>query len=235
MTDQKTDDVMRLNKFIAYHDGISRREADDLIAAGKVKVNSEVAILGERVAGTDEITLNGQVLDRRKSYTTIAFNKPVGYVCSRKQQGDTPTIYEIIPKQFHHLKTVGRLDRDSSGIILLTDNGDLSHQMTHPSFYKTKTYEVELDQPLQPLHRQMISDYGVQLEDGNSKFELERIETESNDPDTKWQIIMSEGRNRQIRRTFSSLGYTVTKLHRTQFGKYSLGDLSSKDYTSITD
>lgn len=90
--------------------------------------------------------------------------------------------------------------------------------MTHPKFRKTKVYEVELDHPLEPLHQQMISDFGVMLEDGPSKFTVVR-------DGTKYIATLSEGRNRQIRRTFSALGYRVKKLHRTQFGKYELGNL----------
>ena len=94
--------------------------------------------------------------------------------------------------------------------------------MTHPKFAKTKIYKVRLDQELAPLHQQMISDYGVQLEDGTSTLMLERL---SDTNRTEWQVSMSEGRNRQIRRTFASLGYEVKKLHRVNFGGYSLDDI----------
>jgi pseudouridine synthase len=102
--------------------------------------------------------------------------------------------------------------------------------MTHPTFHKQKTYIVELDHDLAPLHQQMISDYGVQLEDGSSKLLLERRSDENR---TEWTVLMHEGRNRQIRRTFAALGYTVTALHRTQFGNYSLGDIPTGKYTSV--
>ncbi|HAC55868.1 TPA: ribosomal large subunit pseudouridine synthase B, partial [Candidatus Saccharibacteria bacterium] len=151
--------------------------------------------------------------------TYLLLNKPVGYVCSRRRQGDTPTIYELLNPDQQRLKAVGRLDRDSSGILLLTDDGDFAHQMTHPSFAKRKVYEIKLDRDLEPLHQQMINDYGVTLEDGQSKLQLERL---SEDERWSWRVVMSEGRNRQIRRTFAALGYTVTRLHRTAFGPYTL-------------
>ena len=152
----------------------------------------------------------------------LAFNKPVGYVCSRRPQGSAPTLYDLLPQKYHHLKTVGRLDKDSSGLILLTNDGDFAFQLTHPKFRKSKVYEVNLDHPLEPLHQQMISDYGVELPDGLSKFKVIKTALQ-----TQYIVVLTEGRNRQIRRTFASLGYKVTRLHRTQFGKYELGNLKS--------
>lgn len=211
--------MTRLNKHIARLMGISRREADALIEDGKVTVDGEVATLGQQPDTNAQITVNGQQLAASNPGQYLAFNKPVGYVCSRKQQGESPTIYSLLPTELRTLKTVGRLDRESSGIILLTNDGDFAHSMTHPSFSKVKIYEVNLDKPLQPLHQQMISDHGVQLEDGVSQFIVEKL-------DQGYKITMKEGRNRQIRRTFESLGYTVTKLHRIQFGNFSLEDLA---------
>lgn len=225
------DNSTRANKYLAAHGGYSRREADDLIQQGRVAINGEIVQLGSRVLPNDTVTVDGQALSPLDKMTYIAFHKPTGYVCSRRAQGDAPTIYELLPNQYHSLKTVGRLDKDSSGIILLTNDGDFTHQMTHPSYRKRKLYTVELDQPLQPLHRQMISDFGVMLEDGKSQFEMERI-TEGDD--RTWQLTLHEGRNRQIRRTFAALGYTVTKLHRTNFGTYSVGQLKPSEWRSIS-
>lgn len=250
----------RLNKHLALQLGVSRREADDLIAAGKVTVNGSVATLGSRVQAGDAVTVGGKDLTGAAQFEYVLFNKPVGYVCSRRPQGDTPTIYSLLPQKYHALKPVGRLDKDSSGLILLTNDGDFAHRMTHPSFQKTKVYEVQLDKPLAPLHQQMISDYGIMLPDGPSKFVVSRIkdskaisaddylepkpseapgtsakrgakaEGESRGKNDIYEIHMTEGRNRQIRRTFAALGYTVTALHRTQFGNYSLGDIKSGEH-----
>jgi 23S rRNA pseudouridine2605 synthase len=213
--------TIRLNKYLALHLGFSRREADDYIERGYVKVNGIVVNLGARIAETDEIIVNGERITASADFVYLALNKPAGYVCSRRSQGGLPTVYELLPEKYHHLKTVGRLDFASSGLILLTNDGDFTYRLTHPKFAKTKTYKVRLDHALEPLHQQMISDYGVQLEDGVSKMMLERL----TDDRIEWQVTMSEGRNRQIRRTFASLGYEVKKLHRTNFGNYSIGDI----------
>ena len=223
---------IRLNKYLALHANLSRREADEHIQRGHVTVNNTQAVLGAHVTLADAVTLQGR---RIKPLTTqrryISFHKPAGYVCSRRAQGSTPTIYALLPNELHSLKPVGRLDKDSSGILLLTNDGDFSHRMTHPSFHKQKTYLVSLDHELEPLHQQMISDYGVQLDDGPSKLSLERQSEDSDRHD--WVVLMHEGRNRQIRRTFATLGYAVTALHRTQFGQYSLGDIPSGNWKAI--
>ncbi|MBR3253263.1 rRNA pseudouridine synthase [Candidatus Saccharibacteria bacterium] len=222
---------LRLNKFLAERLGVSRREADELIAAGKITINGEKATLGARINRGNidknlKVCYNGKIVPFETVFLYLAFNKPIGYVCSRRAQGSAPTLYELLPKKYHHLKTVGRLDKDSSGLILLTNDGDFAFQMTHPKFRKNKVYEVELDQPLEPLHQQMITDYGVVLDDGPSQFKVIK-------DDNHYIVILSEGRNRQIRRTFATLGYTVTKLHRTGFGKYELGDLAPGKYAII--
>ena len=218
----------RLNKYLATNFGVSRREADELISDGKVFINGKPAIIGARVEDGDKVTLEGHKIEKEK-LIYLALNKPAGYVCSRKRQGDTPTMYELLPEKYQTLKSVGRLDKNSSGIILLTNDGDFAYQMTHPKFIKTKIYEVEIDRTLEPLHQQMISDYGVQLPDGPSKLGLEKM----SDDRKSWRITMSEGRNRQIRRTFDALGYKVVLLHRTNFGKYGLSGLKSGEFVEV--
>lgn len=219
--------TQRLNKFVALSLGVSRRKADELIEKGKIIVDGQPARLGQQISEVNRVSYNGNSL-KIQDKKLIALNKPVGYLCSRASQGGVPTIYELLPTSLHHLKPVGRLDKDSSGLILLTNDGDFAHQMTHPSFYKIKRYLVTLDQPLQPLHRQMINDFGVQLPDGPSRLTLER---QHDGDDHRWIVQMSEGRNRQIRRTFAAFGYTVTKLHRTDFGNYTLGSIKRGEFT----
>lgn len=223
-------DSQRLNKYLALTLGISRREADNLIEKGSVVHNGVRAILGAHYEPGDQIQVGGKPLSGAPTKLVyLALNKPVGYVCSRRAQGDSPTIYALLPASYHHLKPVGRLDRNSSGLILLTNDGDFTYQMTHPKFYKTKVYYVKLDHDLEPLHQQMIADIGIQLEDGPSQLSLMRLE----DDRSQWEVTMSEGRNRQIRRTFTALGYTVTRLHRMKFGNYSLGDIPSGKYVEV--
>lgn len=221
---QTTDGSLRLNKYLALELGLSRREADKLIDSNRVTINDQPISLGARARKGDIIKVNGKVVTKSAELKYLALHKPCGYVCSRRQQGEIPTIYALLPQQYHELKPVGRLDFNSSGIILLTNDGDFAFQMTHPKFYKTKIYKVRLDRDLEPLHQQMISDYGITLEDGPSKLQLERIDDFSR---REWKVIMHEGRNRQIRRTFDSLGYKVIKLHRDQFGDFSIGDLET--------
>ena len=244
---------IRLNKFLAERLGVSRREADQLIFAGKVTIDGKRARLGTRIDKTNKVCYNNKTVPFEAKYSYIAFHKPVGYVCSRHAQGSAPTLHTLLPPKYQHLKTVGRLDKDSSGLILLTNDGDFAFQMTHPKFRKTKIYEVELDRPLEPLHQQMITDYGVMLDDGPSQFKIigggsaePSSSGRSSRPSSRgsslrprsdcgcsseevrqnlYTVILTEGRNRQIRRTFQALGYHVTKLHRTQFGKFSLNNL----------
>jgi 23S rRNA pseudouridine2605 synthase len=212
---------VRLNKFIASGTELSRRAADAAIAAGKVTVNGLPAEQGQDISPADAVALDGQAVTHSMPKTTIMLNKPVGLVVSRQGQGSR-TIYDVLPAEYHQLNPVGRLDKDSSGLLLLTNDGDLANELTHPSHQKRKVYEVTLNKPLQPLHRQMINDHGLQLEDGLSKLQLER---QQDDSDLDWIVTMHEGRNRQIRRTFDALGYDIAKLHRVQFGGYSLGSL----------
>ncbi len=229
VTNGLSDNSQRINKFLAHATGLSRREADNAITAGRVRVNGAPAELGTHVLPGDQVTFDNKPVAQQAAYTYILLHKPVGYLCSRRSQGGIPTIFELLPEEFRPLKPVGRLDKDSSGLILLTDDGDFAHQMTHPKFAKTKIYEVQLDKTLEPLHQQMISDHGIALEDGVSRFLISTSEKPHS-----YEVTMHEGRNRQIRRTFAALGYTVTNLHRTQFGKYSLGNIKRGEYV-LTD
>ena len=220
--------TQRLNKFVALSLGVSRRKADELIEKGKIIVDGQPARLGQQISEVNRVSYNGNFL-KIQDKKLIALNKPVGYLCSRASQGGIPTIYELLPKSLHHLKPVGRLDKDSSGLILLTNDGDFAYRMTHPKFAKTKQYRVRLDRSLEPLHQQMISDFGIELDDGRSQLILTRLD----DNRREWHITMSEGRNRQIRRTFAALGYTVTRLHRTNFGNYALGDINQGEWREV--
>ena len=261
---------IRLNKFLAERLGLSRREADDAIVAGHVTVDGQPAVLGTRIDKSSKVCYNSKIVPFEADFLYIMFHKPVGYVCSRRAQGAAPTLYDLLPPPYRALKTVGRLDKDSSGLILLTNDGDFAYQMTHPSFRKTKVYEVELDHPLAPLHQQMISEYGVMLDDGPSCFKVisgwaadapeggppknaghflgeagaagparrrivegEQVRSAKKCSSSHYTVIMHEGRNRQIRRTFAALGYRVTRLHRTGFGPYELGDLPSGGLRNI--
>lgn len=237
---------MRINRYIAEATGISRREADKAIAARRVRLNGEVASLGSSVEDADEVTLDSKLLSATPAFTTVILHKPAGYVVSRNGQGSR-TIYELLPAEFYHLKPVGRLDKDSSGLLLLTNNGELAHTLTHPSFQKEKVYEVKLDKPLKKEDFEKTTKTGVDIgEKTLSRFQLEaRIMNNESSGKTElrnsyfvphtsaWLATLTEGRNRQIRRTFAAQGYIVTKLHRTVFGPYAIGELTEGSYLII--
>ncbi len=224
---------MRLNKYIAQATGISRREADKIISAGKVLVNGVRAELGNPIMNGDKVELDGKVISLPKDYTYLLFDKPVGIVTTRKSQDTARTVYELLPEKYHQLKYVGRLDKESSGLLLLTNDGDFTHHMTHPSFEKGKTYELRLARSLKSEDLKHLNE-GVKLEDGVSKLNVERLPTpDSQLPTTAYQVRMHEGRNRQIRRTFGALGYEILELKRTIFGPYSLDELGGQQFIEV--
>lgn len=204
--------------------GLARRKADIAIQQERVTINGHLATPGQDVSEQDEIRLDGQKLAANVSLQTIILNKPVGYVCSRRGQG-SKTIYDLLPDELDHLKPVGRLDKDSSGLLLLTNDGELANELTHPKFSKTKLYEIELDKALRTTDKLHIGS-GVQLDDGISRLKL-------TGKSSQWLVSMQEGRNRQIRRTFAALGYRVVKLRRTAFGDYALDDLPESKFKIV--
>jgi pseudouridine synthase len=210
---------MRINVFIAQATGLSRRSADKAVFDGRITINGCPAKPGDQASENDTVALDGQPVKLINRTTTIMLNKPAGYVVSRDGQG-SQTIYDLLPTEHHRLKPVGRLDKDSSGLLLLTDDGQLANELTHPSHAKIKAYEITLDNPLLPEDIQKV-EQGVKLEDGLSKLQITNRDGKS------FTVTMNEGRNRQIRRTFAALGYKVVKLHRTNFGDYKLGNLKS--------
>ncbi len=218
---------MRINQFLAQNTSLSRRKADQAVLDGRVFITDQKATLGDQITN-QKVYLDGKIVSPTEVTQTIILNKPVGYVCSRRGQG-SKTIYDLLPKKLHNLNPVGRLDKNSSGLLLMTNDGELANQLSHPRYNKQKIYEVIIDKSLQPLHQQMINDYGIQLADGPSKLLLEKLGSKS----TEYKVTMSEGRNRQIRRTFQALGYKVTSLHRTNFGNYTLSDLQSGQHAKL--
>lgn len=220
---------MRINKFIAQNSSLSRRAADVAIENGRVKVNQVLAKSGQQVETKDIVSIDGKNLVQKSKFTTILMNKPVGFVCSKNGQG-SKTIYNLLPEKFHNLNTVGRLDKDSSGLLMLTDDGDLANQLTHPKFQKKKIYEVRLLSSLDLADLRIITQNGVELDDGLSKFEISKSEKNDN---KNWLVTIYEGRNRQIRRTFEKIGNQVIGLERIQFANYKLSDLKNNLFIEI--
>ena len=215
---------MRINKFVASASGISRRAADTAITNGRVLLNGRLAVLGDQVTENDVVQLDGMTLVVDKP-VTILLHKPIGYVCSRNGQGSA-TIYDLLPPKLHHLKPIGRLDKDSSGLLLLTSDGDLAQQLAHPSLEKRKVYHIELDRMLEN-HDAARLNKGVRVEDYTSHLEINHITGNT------YQVSMHTGKNRQIRKTFEVVGYTVRTLHRTEFGPYTIGTLKPGAYQVV--
>lgn len=217
---------MRLNKYIAQATGLSRRQADQQIEDGIIRINGQVATLGMRVNDGDEVTQNGHKITPQETLTLL-LNKPEGYVSSRRSQDEKPTVYDLLPDTYKTLKVAGRLDAESCGLMIMTNDGQLAHQLMHPSNFKKKVYHVSLDHELTEADLKAI-ETGVDISDGVSKFKVEKNKT-------GLRVTMEQGRNRQIRRTFGALGYTVTFLQRVSIGPYRLDDLKEGDYKPVTD
>jgi len=219
---------MRINKFLALNTSLSRRSADIAIAEGRVKINKSPATAGMDVSETDNVMLDDvPVRNQPLSQVVLLLHKPTGYVCSREGQG-SKTIYDLLPNTYKNLKPAGRLDKYSSGLLLMSNDGDLINELTHPRKQKDKIYRVVLSKPLRPEDQKAI-DSGIKLEDGISSLQL------CKDKDSfTWIVKMHEGRNRQIRRTFKALGYEVVALHRTNFGEYDLGNIAPGNYRIVS-
>lgn len=218
--------MIRINQFVAKSTGVSRRNADELVETGRVKVNGVKAKIGQSIESGDQVTLDGKRL-AQKEVTTIIFNKPVGYVCSRKKQGDDPTIYELLPQDYDHLNPVGRLDKDSSGLMILSNDGDLVYSLSHPSTGKWKQYYIETHRELSDAQIKKLN-AGVNLEDGISKLKTSPKEN-------GYIVEMQEGRNRQIRRTVEAIGAKVTKLQRLSIGEIELNNLPEGKWQKIAE
>lgn len=220
---------MRLNKYIAVNSALSRRSADMAIEQGKITVNGKKAVLGSSVSESDHVAIEGvEIRPKKVQRIIVLIDKPVGYVSSKHGQG-SPTVYDLLPSQFKNLNIAGRLDKDSCGLLLLTNDGEMLYELTHPSQEKIKVYEVVLDKQLTTIDKTKI-EQGVSLNDGTSRLKLNQRSQDR----TKWEVIMNEGRNRQIRRTFSKLGYKVQHLKRTRLGDYTIDQLAGAKFLTIT-
>ena len=236
---------MRLNKFLAQAGVASRRAADRLIAAGRVRVNDRVVReMGVQIdLARDQVTVDGQPVRLRAStFTYLLLNKPAGYITSRQDPQGRRTIYDLLPARYRALHPVGRLDYLSEGLVLLTDDGDLTQRLTHPSHRHEKEYWVQVagrvpDVTLHKLRQ------GVQLEDGFARARvryLGKIPPEQRfwiqpDPKHTWLVfILHEGRNRQIRRMCRAVGLRVRRLARVRMDAISIGDLKPGQWRLAT-
>lgn len=215
---------MRINKYVSLASGISRRKVDILLKERRIKINNQLAIVGQQVQPNDLVYLNNKILKIPK-FTTIILNKPTGYVVSRNGQG-SKTVYDLIPKELSNLNPVGRLDKNSSGLLILTNDGELANNLSHPRFIKQKVYIINTDKKISEKDLNAINK-GVKLSDGISYMTISIYK------DSGYKIKMHEGKNRQIRRTLEHLGYKVKSLHRIKFASYDLSDLQLGAYREI--
>ena len=216
---------MRLNKFVARATGLSRREADEVITQGRVTVNGKTGVVGQRVSKNDVVAINGDAI-QQPQLVYLMLNKPAGYLSSRRSQS-APTVYQLLPEKYRTLKIAGRLDKDTTGLIILTNNGDFANKLTHPRYGKDKLYRAVLNRPIKSRDLDKLA-RGVELEDGVSVLTPKRQIDEKT-----LEVSLGEGRNRQIRRTFAALGYEIAALHRLAMGPYHLGDLKPGRYKLI--
>lgn len=225
---------MRIHKYLAHAGITSRRRAEVLITDGKVMVNGEVATIGQVIdEENDVVVLNGQTvsLDQPKVYFLL--NKPRSVVSTVSDPQGRKTIMSFIPSSFRgRLYPVGRLDYDSEGLMLLTNDGDFAYNLTHPKFNIDKTYSVQIKGTLSPANIGRFK-AGIVVEGRKSApAALEIIET--NEKRTWFSLTIHEGRNRQIRKMCAALGLSVTRLIRTHLGPYELSDLKSGQIRAIS-
>ena len=205
---------VRLNRFVAQSGICSRREADELIAAGLVSINGEIVTeLGSKVKPGDEVRFNGERIQGEK-HVYLLLNKPKGYVTTLEDDHAAKTVMELIEGACsERVYPVGRLDKNSLGLLLFTNDGDITRTLTHPSLKKKKVYEVTLDQPLTRADFETLAE-GVTLEDGEAYFdEISWLK----DDKKSVGVEIHSGRNRIVRRMFEHLGYQVTKLDRVYY------------------
>ena len=224
---------LRLNKFLANAGICSRREADEFIQAGVVTVNGEVVTeLGTKVLRTDEVKFHDQpVTIEKKVY--VLLNKPKDYVTTSDDPQQRKTVMDLVKNACpERIYPVGRLDRNTTGVLLLTNDGDLASKLTHPKYLKKKIYHVYLDKNVTAHDLQQIAE-GIQLEDG----EIKADDVQYAHPTDKKQvgIEIHSGKNRIVRRIFESLGYRVQKLDRVQFAGLTKKNLKRGDWRYLTE
>ena len=224
---------LRLNKFLANAGICSRREADEFIQAGVVTVNGEVVTeLGTKILRTDEVKFHDAPVSLEKK-VYVLLNKPKDYVTTSDDPQQRKTVMDLVkdvcPERIY---PVGRLDRNTTGVLLLTNDGDLASKLTHPKFLKKKVYHVHLDRNVTAHDLQQIRD-GITLEDGEIKADA--VEYADDNDKAQVGIEIHSGKNRIVRRIFESLGYRVTKLDRVQFAGLTKKNLRRGDWRFLTE
>lgn len=224
---------MRINKFIAESGVSSRRKADELIKNGLVKVNGKICETGYDVdIASDHITVEGKTINIVKTYEYYMMNKPKGYITSVKDEKGRKTVMDLLPQNLTRLFPVGRLDYDSEGLLLLTNDGELTFKLTHPKNEIPKTYLVKTEKPVTD---KQLSDLkqGVVI-DGIKTKKCNIVIVEKNKNFSKLHITITEGKNRQIRKMLESVGNSVDFLKRISIGNLKLSGLNRGEYRKLT-
>jgi len=218
---------LRLNKYISESGVCSRREADKWIEAGRVTCNGQIAALGTQVADGDEVRVDGELVGTKKNHVYIVLNKPVGIVCTTEPEIPDNIVDHVgYPERIF---PVGRLDRDSEGLILLTNNGDIVNEILRSENNHEKEYVVTVDRPITELSLSMMAG-GVKIMGEMTKpSRVIRINPQS------FRIILTQGLNRQIRRMCSALGYKAQRLQRVRIMNIKLGELQPGKWRHLTD
>lgn len=219
----------RLQKVIAESGYCSRRRAEELIREGVVTVNDKFAVLGQSVADSDQIKIDGKELKTQSQKIYIALNKPKGYTCTNRRFKGEKNIFDLVSTN-DRLFVVGRLDKNSRGLVVLTNDGDFAQKMSHPRYHHEKVYEVTVknEKNLDPSDIITCLKKGI-MDDG--EFLVAKKATYHGDG--KFRVILTEGRKRQLRRMFASLGLNVLDLNRKSIGKIKLADLKEGEWTEI--
>lgn len=224
---------MRINKFLANSGVASRRAADEMIKNGEVKINGKICAPGDDVdLGTDSVTVNGKVVSVVKNYDYYIMNKPKGYVCTVKDDKGRKTVMDLLPQKIKRLFPVGRLDYDTEGLLILTNDGDLTFKLTHPKNEVPKTYLVKTEKPvtdddLQKLRSGVIVD-GIKTKKCNVRL------VETTKSGSKLHITITEGRNRQVRKMIEAVNNNVDFLKRIKIGELVLSGLNRGEVRQLT-
>ncbi len=225
---------MRLQKFMADAGVASRRKCEEYISEGRVKVNGSVAEIGCTVEPGDRVELDGRLLSVEIDRVVIMLNKPQGVVCTCSDPEGRKTVIDYVKELPYRLYNVGRLDYDSEGLILLTNDGDLAYRMTHPKFEMDKTYHVICSGRIDQRDISRLQS-GITLDDGvTSPAEVSNVRIRK-DGKSELDITIHEGRNRQVRRMISAVGKETLLLRRIKEGPLELSDLKSGQWRYLTE
>lgn len=229
----------RLQKYLARSGVASRRGAEELIRAGRVRVNGAVVReMGVKVEDTDRIEVDGRAVEPER-VTWVLLHKPAGYVTTREDPQGRPTVYDLLPPRFASLFHVGRLDIESEGLLLLTNEGEVANRLMHPRHEVDRVYVVDVvGMPDRDTLRRLR--LGVELEDGLARVHAIEMVTRQRarggagaEDHARLRVTMREGRKREVRRVFDAVGHSVRRLVRERLGPISLGDLPSGEWREL--